>query len=97
MKVLVGAFYQEKTLLGAFSVIVKTDCETDGSSAALILLLGSLVHNLAGGEARCRWSRAKFCVVAQFHFSSSVSIKSCEVHLHILKTIGKRKHESNTC
>ena len=31
MKALVGAFYQEKALVGAFSVIVKTDCETDGA------------------------------------------------------------------
>ena len=37
MKVLVGAFNQEKALVGAFSVIVKTDWETDGSSAALVL------------------------------------------------------------
>ena len=27
----VAAFYQEKALIGAFSVIVKTDCETDGA------------------------------------------------------------------
>ena len=27
----VGAFNQEKALVGAFSVIVKTDCGTDGS------------------------------------------------------------------
>ena len=31
MKALVGAFNQEKALVGAFFVIVKTDCETDGS------------------------------------------------------------------
>ena len=31
MKVLVGTFNQEKALVGAFSVIVKTDCETNGS------------------------------------------------------------------
>ena len=31
VKALVGAFNQEKALVGAFSVIVKTDCETDGS------------------------------------------------------------------
>ena len=31
MKALLGAFNQEKALVGAFSVIVKTDCETDGS------------------------------------------------------------------
>ena len=30
MKALVGAFNQEKALVGAFSVIVKSDCETDG-------------------------------------------------------------------
>ena len=34
---LVGTFNQEKALVGAFSVIVKTECETDGSSAALTL------------------------------------------------------------
>ena len=31
MKALIGAFNQEKALVGAFSVIVKTDCGTDGS------------------------------------------------------------------
>ena len=31
MKALVGAFNQEKALVGAFSVIVKTGCSTDGS------------------------------------------------------------------
>ena len=29
--VVVAAFNQEKALVGAFSVIVKTDCETDGA------------------------------------------------------------------
>ena len=31
MKALVGAFNQEKALVGAFSMIVKTGCETDGA------------------------------------------------------------------
>ena len=31
MKALLGAFNQEKALVGAFSVNVKTGCETDGS------------------------------------------------------------------
>ena len=31
MKVLVGAFNQEKALVGAFSVIVKNGCGTDGA------------------------------------------------------------------
>ena len=31
MRELVGAFNQEKALVGAFSVIVKTSCGTDGS------------------------------------------------------------------
>ena len=34
LKALVGGFYQD--LVGAFSVIVKTDCETDGSFTALV-------------------------------------------------------------
>ena len=31
VKAVVAAFNQEKALVGAFSVIVKTDCETDGA------------------------------------------------------------------
>ena len=31
VKALLGAFYQEKALVGAFSVFEKTDCETDGA------------------------------------------------------------------
>ena len=31
VKAVEAAFNQEKALLGAFSVIVKTDCETDGA------------------------------------------------------------------
>ena len=57
VKAVVAAFNQEKALVGAFSVIVKTDCETDGSSAALaasyhitpvyqiqVLKLGNIIH-----------------------------------------------------
>ena len=36
---LVGAFNQEKTLVGAFSVIVKTGCGTDGSICGTSLYL----------------------------------------------------------
>ena len=40
VKVLIGVFNhdQEKALVGAFSVIVKTNCETDGSFAALVMI-----------------------------------------------------------
>ena len=31
MKAIIATFNQEKALVGAFSVILKTDCETDGS------------------------------------------------------------------
>ena len=31
VEAVLAAFNQEKALVGAFSVIVKTDCETDGS------------------------------------------------------------------
>ena len=44
MKALVGAFNQEKALVGAFSVIVKADCETDGA-----LLQGGAGHGPRGG------------------------------------------------
>ena len=37
MKVLVGTFNQEKALVGAFSVIVKTGSRTDGSFYSTII------------------------------------------------------------
>ena len=36
MKALVGAFNQEKALVGAFSVIVKTDCKTMDRFTAVV-------------------------------------------------------------
>ena len=48
MKALVGAFNQEKALVGAFSVIVKTDCETDGalhSTSIAATLLSSVLQS----------------------------------------------------
>ena len=39
MKALVVAFNQEKALVGAFSVIVKTDRETDGAIHSTIVLM----------------------------------------------------------
>ena len=39
LKELVGAFNQEKALVGAFSVIVKTDCESVDRFTALVLAL----------------------------------------------------------
>ena len=41
MKALVGAFNQEKALVGAFSVIVKTGCGTDGSICGTSQLISS--------------------------------------------------------
>ena len=37
MKTLVGTFNQERALVGAFSIIVKTDCEIDGSLYTALL------------------------------------------------------------
>ena len=50
MKAVVAAFNQEKALVGAFSVIVKTGCGTDGSFYSTTLntieYRGSLVRNV---------------------------------------------------
>ena len=48
MKALVGAFNQEKALVGAFSVIVKTGCGTDGS------ICGTTQHLLLGRDRNTR-------------------------------------------
>ena len=50
MKALVGACNLEKALVGTFSVIVKTVCETDGSSAALILAQSAEVWHSQGSS-----------------------------------------------
>ena len=53
MKALVDAFNQEKALAGAFSVIVKTDCETDGSIYSTTLYSIERPHRRnERGEAR---------------------------------------------
>ena len=55
MKALVGTFNQE-ALVGGFSVIVKTNCETHRSSAALLATLalpvGHVHHHLARQQRR---------------------------------------------
>ena len=62
MNAVVAAFNQEKALVGAFSVIVKTDCESDELFAALLMkmsvraAMASCVNiwqwvNFAGGGA----------------------------------------------
>ena len=42
VKALVGTFNQEKALVGAFSVIVQTDCATDGSFYSTIQIASSV-------------------------------------------------------
>ena len=46
MNALVGAFNQEKALVGAFSVIVKTSCGTDGSLHSTNIIWCGLVNNV---------------------------------------------------
>ena len=77
VKALVGAFNQEKALVGAFSVIVKTDCETDGSlhssssnddgdsRGTYFLYLRSTSGHPDGGEdgpEECEQSRRAVCM-----------------------------------
>ena len=57
MKALVGAFNQEKALVGAFSVIVKSDCGTDGALHNYTALQ-TLVQLLAGALAELQPSPA---------------------------------------
>ena len=53
MKALVGAFNQEKALVGSFSMIVKTGCGTDGALHSTSVLCGAvkglcLLQHLSG-------------------------------------------------
>ena len=51
MKAVVAAFNQEKALVGAFSVIVKTGCGTDGSICGT-----SYFHNTCVGQSYTKQS-----------------------------------------
>ena len=60
VKALVGAFNQEKAPVGAFSVIVKTGCGTDGTLHSTNHELGRRVtENESAGqqEHASRWTR----------------------------------------
>ena len=74
MKALVGAFNQEKALVGAFSVIVKTDCETDGALNSTALPQG---HN---GLLRAVQVKAR-CPDAQC--KANASVRRSELNLKV--------------
>ena len=54
MKALVGAFNQEKALVGAFSVIVKTGCGTDGPFYSTSSECSHVRAAHLNGNAECR-------------------------------------------
>ena len=58
MKALVGAFNQEKALVGAFSVIVKTGCGTDGSFYSTIHYISMSRREAPGVYSVARVARA---------------------------------------
>ena len=62
MKALVGAFNQEKALVGAFSVIVKTGCGTDGSICGTNLVgVGAAREQKGGREAAGSRKQSYMC------------------------------------
>ena len=62
MKALVGAFNQEKALVGTFSVIVKTGCETDGSFYSTSSDTGGILASARGGTlVKCKTEMNSFC------------------------------------
>ena len=65
MKALVGTFNQEKALVGAFSVIVKIDCGTDGSFYSTSLNPGS--RKTANHSASEAWMDSS---IAQTRYSN---------------------------
>ena len=54
MKALVGAFNQEKALVAAFSMIVKTDCETDEALHSTSVVTSVVASLKARPSLSCR-------------------------------------------
>ena len=63
MKAVVAAFNQEKALVGAFSVIVKTDCGTDGSFYSTSKDPGNTVKTLVAALSLPGWFDVKLRVI----------------------------------
>ena len=87
MEVLEGTFNQEKALVGAFSVIVKTSCGNDGSFYSTIQniycneMFGrrSTCHGAAARTGDTRAQKAGSRLAARRHGASSSSNNSAEV------------------
>ena len=66
MKALVGAFNQEKALVGAFSVIVKTGCGTDASFYSTSGYTYTQQHQYI-----CTVTEYEYLLAGYFHFLGS--------------------------
>ena len=73
MKALVGAFNQEKALVGAFSVIMKTGCGTDGALHSTIVSIQHPQMDILGGEQR--GSDGCWCRAFQAEINKKISHK----------------------
>ena len=70
MKALVGASNHEKALVGAFSVIVKTGCGTDGS------ICGTIYDNITAGRL-CEKCDGK-CVICDSYVRPCTLVRICD-------------------
>ena len=78
MKALVGAFNQEKALVGAFSVIVKTGCGTDGA------LHSTLVFDISMLSHCSSWSLVRCMISDPIHFQiNHGKVSTFETHFHL--------------
>ena len=84
VKALVDTFNQEKALGGAFSVIVITDCETDGS-------FYSTSHDARGGEV-CRGGGGGAVFNIYIHCSLPLIIEVLSTTGHRLYTTTHTSH-----
>ena len=78
MKALVGAFNQKKALVGAFSVIVKTGCGTDGALHSTTFMCRYSAHSSCG--LTLKYSNTKvtpFCSDFNFYFMRKIMIIIC--------------------
>ena len=85
---MIGAFNQEKALVGAFSVIVKTNCETDGalhSTIGDIILQNTKIFTATWYERACYYCGC--CIIQNVIIGAIIHLCCCSLGEFVVPSV----------